>query len=146
MKWWHWALIALIGIGLISSVSEDDDGGEDDSRRAAIVEEREDRQAEQRQEARAEARKEAAREKRLAAARRERQEQEQAEPQPAAEPEPTCDTNYEGACLDPNASDYDCQGGEGDGPKYTGPLTVVGSDHYGLDENDGDPRACELVE
>ena len=30
-----------------------------------------------------------------------------------------CDPNYSG-CLDPNASDYDCAGGSGDGPKYTG--------------------------
>lgn len=40
-----------------------------------------------------------------------------------------------GACLDPYASDYDCEGGSGDGPLYTGTVTVVGSDHYGLDSN-----------
>jgi hypothetical protein len=28
-----------------------------------------------------------------------------------------CDSNYTGACLDPNASDYDCAGGSGNGPK-----------------------------
>jgi FKBP-type peptidyl-prolyl cis-trans isomerase len=53
-----------------------------------------------------------------------------------------CDPNYSGACLDPNASDYDCAGGSGDGPEYTGPVHVVGSDHYGLD-SDGDGYACE---
>lgn len=31
-----------------------------------------------------------------------------------------CDPNYKGACLDPGASDYDCDGGSGDGPRYTG--------------------------
>lgn len=54
----------------------------------------------------------------------------------------SCDPNYTGACLDPNASDYDCAGGSGDGPKYTGTVTVVGDDHYGLDR-DGDGIACE---
>ncbi len=37
-----------------------------------------------------------------------------------------CDPNYSGACLDPNASDYDCAGGGGDGPKYVqGPIHVT---------------------
>jgi hypothetical protein len=53
-----------------------------------------------------------------------------------------CDPNYSGACLDPYASDYDCAGGSGDGPEYTGPVTVVGEDRYGLD-SDGDGYACE---
>jgi hypothetical protein len=54
-----------------------------------------------------------------------------------------CDPNYQGACLDPNAVDYDCAGGSGDGPKYVrGPIRVVGDDHYGLDR-DGDGIACE---
>lgn len=55
---------------------------------------------------------------------------------------PECDPNYAGACLDPNAVDYDCRGGSGDGPLYTGRVTVVGSDHYGLDR-DGDGVGCE---
>jgi hypothetical protein len=55
---------------------------------------------------------------------------------------PACDPNYTGACLDPNASDYDCADGSGDGPKYTGTVTVVGDDHYGLDR-DGDGIGCE---
>ena len=46
-----------------------------------------------------------------------------------------CDSNYSGACLDPYSSDYDCDGGSGDGPDYTGTVTVVGEDHYGLDAN-----------
>ena len=55
-----------------------------------------------------------------------------------------CDPNYSGACLDPSASDYDCKGGGGDGPKYaSGPIVVVVNDHYGLDTSDGDGVACE---
>ena len=54
-----------------------------------------------------------------------------------------CDPNYKGACLDPNASDYDCAGGSGNGPKYVeGPVQVVGSDTYGLDR-DGDGTGCD---
>lgn len=53
-----------------------------------------------------------------------------------------CDPNYSGACLDPYASDYDCEGGSGNGPYYTGEVTVVGVDHYGLDA-DGDGIGCE---
>lgn len=53
-----------------------------------------------------------------------------------------CDPNYAGACLDPNASDYDCAGGSGDGPLYTGEVTVVGEDRYGLD-SDGGGIGCE---
>lgn len=52
-----------------------------------------------------------------------------------------CDPNYTG-CLDPTASDYDCAGGSGDGPLYTGPVEVIGTDHYGLD-SDSDGQACE---
>jgi len=59
-----------------------------------------------------------------------------------AQAQASCDPNYSGACLDPNASDYDCAGGSGDGPEYTGPVQVVGSDPYGLD-SDGDGYACE---
>jgi hypothetical protein len=55
---------------------------------------------------------------------------------------PTCDGNYTGACLDPSASDYDCDGGSGNGPLYTGRVTVVGSDHFRLD-GDGDGLGCE---
>jgi hypothetical protein len=52
-----------------------------------------------------------------------------------------CDPNYSG-CLDPNAVDYDCEGGSGDGPLYTGEVEVLGVDHYGLDE-EGDGIGCE---
>lgn len=53
-----------------------------------------------------------------------------------------CHPSYTGACLDPNASDYDCAGGSGDGPKYTGFVRVVGYDEYGLD-SDNDGLGCE---
>jgi hypothetical protein len=61
---------------------------------------------------------------------------------PPSEPPGDCDPNYEGACLDPNSPDYDCDGGSGDGPDYTGEVKVVGDDHYGLDR-DGDGTACD---
>jgi resuscitation-promoting factor RpfB len=44
-------------------------------------------------------------------------------------------------CLPP-ASDYDCAGGTGNGPKYTGPVRVTGSDPYDLDR-DGDGVGCD---
>lgn len=69
---------------------------------------------------------------------------EEAESEEAAAEEEAneCDPNYSGACLDPYASDYDCAGGSGDGPEYTGMVTVVGEDHYGLD-SDSDGTGCE---
>lgn len=62
---------------------------------------------------------------------------------PAAPAAPSgCDPNYAGACV-PIASDVDCAGGSGNGPAYVrGPVTVVGSDIYGLD-NDRDGVGCE---
>lgn len=52
-----------------------------------------------------------------------------------------CDQNYSG-CV-PIASDVDCAGGSGNGPAYVrGPISVIGSDIYGLDR-DGDGLACE---
>jgi hypothetical protein len=56
--------------------------------------------------------------------------------------ESECDPNYSDACLDPYSSDYDCEGGSGNGPDYTGTVTVVGEDHYELDA-DGDGVGCE---
>lgn len=60
---------------------------------------------------------------------------------PAPEPQSNCDASY-GGCLDPNASDYDCVGGSGDGPRYTGPVPVKGDDHFDLDR-DGDGVGCD---
>lgn len=60
----------------------------------------------------------------------------------AKKPPKKCHPSYKGACLDPNASDYDCIGGSGNGPKYTGKVRVVGPDVFRLDA-DGDGWGCE---
>jgi hypothetical protein len=81
-------------------------------------------------------------EEREAAARLRREERERIE----EEEETTeglaseCDPNYS-PCLEP-ASDYDCIGGSGNGPAYTGTVEVIGTDIYGLDA-DGDGIGCE---
>lgn len=64
---------------------------------------------------------------------------------PAPEPvlestESNCTPGYD-PCLPP-ASDYDCSGGTGDGPEYTGYVRVTGSDPYDLDA-DNDGVGCE---
>jgi hypothetical protein len=69
-------------------------------------------------------------------------EEAEAEEALAEEEASECDPNYSGACLDPAAYDYDCEGGSGDGPDYTGYVEVVGDDPYRLDR-DGDGIACE---
>lgn len=62
---------------------------------------------------------------------------------PVAEAAKRCHPNYRGRCLKPNASDYDCAGGSGNGPYWvSGPFRRVGSDPYRLD-SDGDGIACE---
>jgi hypothetical protein len=92
-----------------------------------------------------EAREQREREKEEARALREQEEQEEIEVEEAEEYEEElaseCDPNYSG-CLNPNSPDYDCAGGSGDGPDYTGTVTVLGEDHYGLDA-DGDGIGCE---
>lgn len=59
---------------------------------------------------------------------------------PAAPAPANCTSGYS-PCLAP-APDYDCAGGSGDGPQYTGYVRVTGSDPYDLD-SDGDGVACE---
>jgi hypothetical protein len=54
----------------------------------------------------------------------------------------SCHPSYEGACLDPDSYDYDCEGGSGNGPDYTGEVRVVGDDPFGLDR-DRDGTGCE---
>lgn len=81
---------------------------------------------------------------------REREEEERAAAKLAAREEQEaqeeaaeeCNPNYSG-CLDPYASDYDCAGGSGDGPLYTGTVEVIGYDEYELDD-DGDGIGCDL--
>lgn len=55
-----------------------------------------------------------------------------------AAPDASCDYD---PCLPP-APDYDCAGGSGDGPAYTGYVRVLGADPYDLD-SDGDGVGCE---
>jgi hypothetical protein len=78
--------------------------------------------------------------RREAADQRRREEAAKAAPEP--KPQSNCDPNYEGACLDPTSADYDCAGGSGNGPDYTGPVRSVGSDPFDLDR-DRDGLACE---
>lgn len=59
----------------------------------------------------------------------------------AAEKTRSCHPSYSG-CLNPDASDYDCAGGSGNGPHYTGPVRVIGPDVFGLDR-DRDGWGCE---
>lgn len=99
------------------------------TRRLAAIEQRQFHEQEQ---AEREAKKQAEKEE------REYEEAAQIEEELAAE---ECDPNYSG-CLDPNAVDYDCEGGSGDGPLYTGTVEVLGVDHYGLDD-DGDGIGCD---
>lgn len=51
-----------------------------------------------------------------------------------------CHPSYS-PCL-PIVSDVDCRGGMGNGPAFTGRVTVIGDDIYGLD-GDGDGIGCE---
>jgi micrococcal nuclease len=64
-------------------------------------------------------------------------------PPPAATAPPSnCHSSYQGACLMIGQGDYDCAGGSGDGPNYTGFVYVVGYDEFDLDR-DGDGLGCE---
>jgi hypothetical protein len=55
---------------------------------------------------------------------------------------PRCHPSYKLECLKPNAYDYDCVGGSGNGPLYTGLVKVVGRDVFRLDA-DHDGWGCE---
>ena len=69
-----------------------------------------------------------------------REEEEQIEEE-EAELAAQCHPSYS-PCLDPSAPDYDCEGGSGDGPLYTGTVEVIGYDEYELDD-DGDGIGCD---
>jgi Ca2+-binding RTX toxin-like protein len=57
---------------------------------------------------------------------------------------PQCHPSYPTLCLDPNAFDYDCAGGSGDGPRYVYArnFAVRAPDPFRLDA-DGDGKGCE---
>lgn len=155
-------VFVLVALLLVSGCGGGDETGEGGDRQARLERQMERhraavRHAKMRQQARAAAR----RHRRQAAARRHRAqvrtaeaerrateaeelatEEAAAEEAIAEEEASECDPNYSGACLDPNAYDYDCEGGSGDGPAYTGTVMVVGEDHYGLDA-DSDGTGCE---
>ena len=95
--------------------------------------------------ARAAAAKEKAAKARAAAAREKAADERAAKEEAAQEREEEaagdCTPGYS-PCL-PSASDYDCAGGSGNGPKYvSGPVRVTGSDPYDLDR-DGDGTGCD---
>jgi hypothetical protein len=65
---------------------------------------------------------------------------------PTTAPERDCDPSYPDVCLDPDAADYDCAGGSGNGPEYVdGPLRVRPPDPFDLDR-EGDGWGCESGE
>ncbi|MBC7303650.1 MAG: hypothetical protein H5T78_22215 [Nocardia sp.] len=61
-------------------------------------------------------------------------------PPPPPPPGSDCHSSYD-PCV-PITSDVDCEGGNGNGPSYTGPVRVIGPDDYGLDA-DNDGLGCE---
>jgi beta-lactam-binding protein with PASTA domain len=64
-------------------------------------------------------------------------------PPPTAPPR-DCHPSYPDVCLRPDAPDYDCEGGSGNGPYYvSGPLRVLPPDPFELDGNDNDGWGCE---
>jgi hypothetical protein len=66
-----------------------------------------------------------------------------APPPPSTAPSRDCDPSYPGVCLDPEAVDYDCAGGSGNGPEYVeGPIRVRPPDPFDLDR-EGDGWGCE---
>lgn len=137
-------ILIVQGIGDLLGFDGDEEGGRE-ANRSSLIDDRRDERQDARQERRKRQAQAQAREERLAAERaRERQQAAQvqeAEPAPIASAASECDPNY-GGCLDPTASDYDCEGGEGDGPAYTGQVEVLGTDVHDLD-SDSDGVACE---
>ena|SRR3989338_3829591 len=64
-------------------------------------------------------------------------------PPPPAPPPCRCHPSYSG-CLMCRAGDYDCAGGLGDGPNFTGLVRVLGPDVFRLDR-DGDGWGCDEI-
>jgi hypothetical protein len=66
-----------------------------------------------------------------------------APPPPTTAPQRDCHPSYPDVCLDPDAVDYDCAGGSGNGPAYVeGPVRVLPPDPFDLDR-EGDGWGCE---
>src|SRR6476620_2134744 len=64
-----------------------------------------------------------------------------AQPTQASHTKRKCHPSYKLKCLKPNAYDYDCIGGSGNGPLCTGLVKVVGRDVFRLDaDHDGGLR------
>ncbi|MEX5637818.1 hypothetical protein [Parafrankia sp. FMc2] len=64
-------------------------------------------------------------------------------PPAAADARAGCDSSYPDVCLRTDVGDYDCEGGEDNGPHYVrGPLRVTPPDPFALDR-DGNGRGCE---
>jgi hypothetical protein len=166
--WTLYGLVVLILVGVLADASERSPGAPpapSSAHEAAIVDSPEiqaalreklrDERARLRQERaqlrreRAQERRERARARRLRAARRQRarererlaREAEEATLAQESAPAESCHPSYD-PCLDPSATDYDCSGGSGNGPEYTGTVTVKGPDDYGLDSDD-DGLGCE---
>ena len=126
----------------VAPQADNDEVGEDAARRLRrerAAQRREHARAQRARRRRAAARRERERQEALAAQReRERRQalagQRRQEEERQQEPAAQCHPSYD-PCLDPNASDYDCEGGSGDGPEYTGPVTVSGDDPYDLDRD-----------
>jgi len=153
------ALVLVAAVVFLGGCGENEESSEGQTRQARVVRQvKLHRAAVHRAKMRQQARAAARRHHRQAMARRRRAQvqaeeaqrraaeeveaEELASEEAVVEEESECDLNYSGACLDPYASDYDCEGGSGDGPEYTGTVTVVGEDHYDLDA-DSDRTGCE---
>lgn len=64
---------------------------------------------------------------------------------PPPPPPPDCHDSYKGECLAIGIGDYDCAGGEGNGPNYVRHrVRVAAYDEFGLDA-DGDGYRCDLL-
>ena len=141
-------LLALAGTTMGQDSCGTETGNDNDEPTAGdtSTEDREEAR-ERKRERRAEKRRAAKRRAKKRRQREKRERQSRVTPPAAPPPKETgedCHPSYEGACLDPNASDYDCAGGSGDGPEYVeGPIRVVGSDPYELDTGGEPGVACE---
>jgi hypothetical protein len=155
MRYLRLALFVFLALALVGTTScgggdKSSDNGQSVQESAASEAAQKARESARERRARARERRAKARERRAGATRRKRHRQAAAaaaatptETTPTTTTKENCDPSYPDVCLDPNAGDYDCEGGSGDGPKYVaGPIRVTGSDPFDLDA-DGDGTACD---